>query len=251
MIGFAQSALNQTEIEIRLSCSDYDSDMTFQVQYVLRSSPCDKEFFDARRAENLRKLLTFYFDDLDHMPDTYDYDKTEKSRRKGLSNRWKNQSKSSDTRLHFGEYKPHHIVDNMKIFPKFRRRSREGSQLLSIDLRTLNGDNDKFDWNELPTSEDSQQKPTADSSKESDLKSTQLLEEIVALETMMTNLEQKVKEAYNGTIHGEGTTPSTTDLSTQKIDQSVYNSLNAHESSFFTKKKYQKVFLLWLVIPIE
>ncbi|KJH46017.1 leucine Rich repeat-containing domain protein [Dictyocaulus viviparus] len=75
MIGFAQSALNQTEVEIRIACLEYDIDMVFQVQYVLRSSPCDKEFFDAKRADNLRKLLAFYFDDLDHIPDTYDYDK--------------------------------------------------------------------------------------------------------------------------------------------------------------------------------
>ncbi|VDO52929.1 unnamed protein product [Haemonchus placei] len=57
MIGFAQSALNQTQIEIRLACVNENEDMDFQVQYALRSSPCDKEFFDAKRAENLKKLL--------------------------------------------------------------------------------------------------------------------------------------------------------------------------------------------------
>ncbi|VDM59590.1 unnamed protein product [Angiostrongylus costaricensis] len=70
MIGFAQSALNQTEVEIRLCsyfCSLSHLLFFLKVQYVLRSSPCDKEFFDAKR--------TFYFDDLDHIPDTYDYDK--------------------------------------------------------------------------------------------------------------------------------------------------------------------------------
>ncbi|RCN27948.1 hypothetical protein ANCCAN_26313 [Ancylostoma caninum] len=75
MIGFAQSALNQTEVEIRLSCVEESVDMVFQVQYALRSSPCDKEFFDAKRADNLRKLLTFYFSDPDHIPDAYSYDK--------------------------------------------------------------------------------------------------------------------------------------------------------------------------------
>ncbi|WKY16729.1 hypothetical protein Q1695_001389 [Nippostrongylus brasiliensis] len=75
MIGFAQSALNQTEIEIRLACADENADLQFQVQYALRSSPCDKEFFDAKRAENLKKLLSFYFEDADHIPDNYDYDK--------------------------------------------------------------------------------------------------------------------------------------------------------------------------------
>ncbi|VDM74930.1 unnamed protein product [Strongylus vulgaris] len=57
MIGFAQSALNQTQVEIRLSCVEENVDMVFQVEYALRSSPCDKEFFDAKRADNLRKLL--------------------------------------------------------------------------------------------------------------------------------------------------------------------------------------------------
>ncbi|XGW33642.1 hypothetical protein V3C99_017780 [Haemonchus contortus] len=75
MIGFAQSALNQTQIEIRLACVNENEDMDFQVQYALRSSPCDKEFFDAKRAENLKKLLSFYFDDPNHIPDNYDYDK--------------------------------------------------------------------------------------------------------------------------------------------------------------------------------
>lgn len=75
MIGFAQSALNQTEIEIRLACVAENVDMDFQVQYVIRSSPCDKEFFDAKRAENLKKLLSFYFDDPNHIPDAYNYDK--------------------------------------------------------------------------------------------------------------------------------------------------------------------------------
>ncbi|KAJ1358754.1 hypothetical protein KIN20_017258 [Parelaphostrongylus tenuis] len=109
MIGFAQSALNQTEIEIRLSCSDYDSDMTFQVQYVLRSSPCDKEFFDARRAENLRKLLvsrTFYFDDLDHMPDTYDYDKIIYYKSKAQNYSCKNSHGS----IVFSEPEPHPMM---------------------------------------------------------------------------------------------------------------------------------------------
>nr|CDP99954.1 Bm2893, isoform a [Brugia malayi] len=68
-VGFPQSALNGTEVEIRLQCVD-DSDLTFQVQYVIRSSPCDKEFFDAgRHAQN------FYFEHEWEIPSGYDYTK--------------------------------------------------------------------------------------------------------------------------------------------------------------------------------
>ncbi|MCP9259495.1 Transmembrane protein 87B [Dirofilaria immitis] len=68
-VGFPQSALNGTEVEIRLRCSD-DSDLTFQVQYVIRSSPCDKEFFDASR-----RVQNFYFEHEWEIPPEYDYTK--------------------------------------------------------------------------------------------------------------------------------------------------------------------------------
>uniref|UniRef100_A0A0R3RI52 Ephrin RBD domain-containing protein n=1 Tax=Elaeophora elaphi TaxID=1147741 RepID=A0A0R3RI52_9BILA len=68
-VGFPQSALNGTEVEIRLQCAD-DSDLTFQVQYVIRSSPCDKEFFDAGR-----HVQNFYFEHEFEIPPGYDYTK--------------------------------------------------------------------------------------------------------------------------------------------------------------------------------
>uniref|UniRef100_A0A1I7WYP7 GpcrRhopsn4 domain-containing protein n=1 Tax=Heterorhabditis bacteriophora TaxID=37862 RepID=A0A1I7WYP7_HETBA len=57
MIGFAQSSLNGTQVAIRIDCAN-DVDLRFEVQYVLRSSPCDKEFLDGtRRGDNLKNLL--------------------------------------------------------------------------------------------------------------------------------------------------------------------------------------------------
>lgn len=58
-VGFPQSALNGTEVEIRLNCAD-SSDLQFDVQFVLRSSPCDKEFFDASRQAQVKDLLVRY-----------------------------------------------------------------------------------------------------------------------------------------------------------------------------------------------
>ncbi|VDN06879.1 unnamed protein product [Thelazia callipaeda] len=72
-VGFPQSVLNGTEVEIRLQCSD-DSDLTFQVQYVIRSSPCDKEFFDATRHSKVQDLLSFYFEREWEIPPEYNYD---------------------------------------------------------------------------------------------------------------------------------------------------------------------------------
>ncbi|KAL4003108.1 Lung seven transmembrane receptor family protein [Acanthocheilonema viteae] len=73
-VGFPQSALSGTEVEIRLQCAD-DSDLTFQVQYVIRSSPCDKEFFDASRHVQVKDLLNFYFEHEFEIPPGYDYTK--------------------------------------------------------------------------------------------------------------------------------------------------------------------------------
>ncbi|EJW88803.1 seven transmembrane receptor family protein, partial [Wuchereria bancrofti] len=73
-VGFPQSALNGTEVEIRLQCLD-DLDLTFQVQYVIRSSPCDKEFFDAGRHAQVKDLLNFYFEHEWEIPSGYDYRK--------------------------------------------------------------------------------------------------------------------------------------------------------------------------------
>ncbi len=55
-IGIPQSALNGTEMEIRVRCGD-DADVNFTIQFVLRSSPCDKEFFDVRRLSAVKDLL--------------------------------------------------------------------------------------------------------------------------------------------------------------------------------------------------
>ncbi|EYC34168.1 hypothetical protein Y032_0001g285 [Ancylostoma ceylanicum] len=133
MIGFAQSALNQTEVEIRLTCVEESVDMVFQVQYALRSSPCDKEFFDAKRADNLRKLLTFYFSDPDHIPDAYSYDKMVyyKSSPQNFS------CKDSHGSIIFTEPQPHPmVVKNVSGLIPFRDKRSE--PVISTSLSSWN-----------------------------------------------------------------------------------------------------------------
>ncbi|VDK46652.1 unnamed protein product [Cylicostephanus goldi] len=136
MIGFAQSALNQTQIEIRLSCVEENVDMVFQVEYALRSSPCDKEFFDAKRADNLRKLLTFYFSDPDHIPDTYSYDKIVyyKSKPQNFSCR------DSHGSIIFSEADPHAMmVKNVTTLLQFQdRRDKRSNPIVSTSLSSWN-----------------------------------------------------------------------------------------------------------------
>ncbi|VDK55949.1 unnamed protein product [Anisakis simplex] len=73
-VGFPQSALNGTEVEIRLNCME-SADLQFDVQFVIRSSPCDKEFFDVNRQGQVKDLLNFYFDQEYEIPAGYDYQK--------------------------------------------------------------------------------------------------------------------------------------------------------------------------------
>ncbi|MFH4978586.1 hypothetical protein AB6A40_005295 [Gnathostoma spinigerum] len=73
-VGFPQSALNRTEVQISLLCAD-NLNVEFDVQFVLRSSPCDKEFFDVRRQAEVKELLSFYFDNPYEIPSGYSYDK--------------------------------------------------------------------------------------------------------------------------------------------------------------------------------
>ncbi|CAI4220828.1 unnamed protein product, partial [Auanema sp. JU1783] len=73
ILGFPQSALNQTEVQISLECGQ-NIDLDFEIQVVLRSSPCDKEFFDARSSNKLKQNLAFYFSNDTHVPDGQDYD---------------------------------------------------------------------------------------------------------------------------------------------------------------------------------
>ncbi|KAH7732360.1 Protein C52B9.4 [Aphelenchoides avenae] len=74
-LGFLQSALNQTEVEIRIKCED-DSDLEFEAQFAIRSSPCAKEFIvDKRRFSQVSNLLAFYFEEEYQIPAGYHYDK--------------------------------------------------------------------------------------------------------------------------------------------------------------------------------
>uniref|UniRef100_A0A915DPL6 Uncharacterized protein n=1 Tax=Ditylenchus dipsaci TaxID=166011 RepID=A0A915DPL6_9BILA len=74
-LGFLQSALNGTEVEIRIKCED-EVDMEYDLQFVIRSSPCAKEFIiDRRRFSQVSNLLQFYFDEADKTPPGYHYDK--------------------------------------------------------------------------------------------------------------------------------------------------------------------------------
>ncbi|KAK0397125.1 hypothetical protein QR680_001995 [Steinernema hermaphroditum] len=72
-LGFPQAALKGTEVEIKLECEG-QVDTKFTVQYVIRSSPCDKEFFDIRRQNSVRELLNFYFDEANKIPEGFHYD---------------------------------------------------------------------------------------------------------------------------------------------------------------------------------
>ncbi|GMT36853.1 hypothetical protein PFISCL1PPCAC_28150 [Pristionchus fissidentatus] len=72
LIGFPQSALNETEVEIRFTCQN-EAPLEFDVQFVLRSSPCDKEFFDAKSGDRVRDRLKFYFEHDNEIPREYHY----------------------------------------------------------------------------------------------------------------------------------------------------------------------------------
>jgi hypothetical protein len=72
-VGFPHSAFNGTEVEIRFHCQD-KIDYEYTAQFVIRSSPCDKEFFDARRRDAVQNLLEFYFSKKE-IPTEYHYDK--------------------------------------------------------------------------------------------------------------------------------------------------------------------------------
>uniref|UniRef100_A0A914HNY0 Transmembrane protein 87A n=1 Tax=Globodera rostochiensis TaxID=31243 RepID=A0A914HNY0_GLORO len=72
-IGFLQSALNGTEVEIRVKCAE-DVDIEFDVEFVIRNSPCAKEFIvDKLRFSQVSNLLQFYFDNDDKIPPGYNY----------------------------------------------------------------------------------------------------------------------------------------------------------------------------------
>ncbi|KAF8354247.1 hypothetical protein PRIPAC_95870 [Pristionchus pacificus] len=73
LIGFPQSALNETEVEIRFTC-ETEMPFEFDVQFVLRSSPCDREFFDARSNARVRDRLQFYFENENEIPREYHYE---------------------------------------------------------------------------------------------------------------------------------------------------------------------------------
>uniref|UniRef100_A0A0N5AW21 Lung seven transmembrane receptor family protein n=1 Tax=Syphacia muris TaxID=451379 RepID=A0A0N5AW21_9BILA len=73
-VAFPRSALNGTEFEIRLKCNT-ESKFKFVGEFVIRSSPCDKEFFDVRRHEKVNTLLNSYFKEEYGIPAGYDYKK--------------------------------------------------------------------------------------------------------------------------------------------------------------------------------
>ncbi|CAI2356948.1 unnamed protein product [Caenorhabditis sp. 36 PRJEB53466] len=74
LIGVPQAALNGTMVQLEFRC-DPDVDLEFDTEFVLRSSPCDKEFFNTKENER-RQNLVFYFNETNqnHIPDTFDYD---------------------------------------------------------------------------------------------------------------------------------------------------------------------------------
>nr|CAD2190554.1 unnamed protein product [Meloidogyne enterolobii] len=74
-LGFLQSSLNKTEVEVRLKCLE-NVDIEFEAEVVIRSSPCAKEFIvDKMRFSQVSNLLQFYFENDNKIPPGYDYDK--------------------------------------------------------------------------------------------------------------------------------------------------------------------------------
>src|SRR4051794_33947409 len=73
-VGYPHSAFNGTEVEIRFHCQD-QIDYEYTAQFVIRSSSCDKEFFDTRRKDAVENLLQFYFDNKEIIAPEYHYDK--------------------------------------------------------------------------------------------------------------------------------------------------------------------------------
>uniref|UniRef100_A0A0K0ES04 EF-hand domain-containing protein n=1 Tax=Strongyloides stercoralis TaxID=6248 RepID=A0A0K0ES04_STRER len=73
-MGFPQPALNKTEVEIKFICSP-GSKLIFNAEAVIRSSPCDREFYDttSNDAVNIKNMLTFYFNNNTTILPTYDY----------------------------------------------------------------------------------------------------------------------------------------------------------------------------------
>lgn len=73
LIGVPQAALNGTVVQLEFTC-DPDVELEFDTEFVLRSSPCDKEFFNTKENER-RQNLVFYFNETNqnHIPDTFDY----------------------------------------------------------------------------------------------------------------------------------------------------------------------------------
>ncbi|CAK5087275.1 unnamed protein product [Meloidogyne enterolobii] len=69
-LGFLQSSLNKTEVEVRLKCLE-NVDIEFEAEVVIRSSPCAKEFI----VDKMRFSQQFYFENDNKIPPGYDYDK--------------------------------------------------------------------------------------------------------------------------------------------------------------------------------
>ncbi|KAI6176612.1 hypothetical protein M3Y97_00817200 [Aphelenchoides bicaudatus] len=72
-IGFLQSALKGTEVELRLKC-DREEELELDVRFAIRSSPCSKEFFVGKsRFSEVTNLLAFYFNEQNAIPSGYSY----------------------------------------------------------------------------------------------------------------------------------------------------------------------------------
>jgi hypothetical protein len=71
--GFFQSALNGSEVEIRLQC-EKEIPAQYSVQYILRSTPCAKEFTDKARVSKINNMLEFYFNREYDIPEGFHYD---------------------------------------------------------------------------------------------------------------------------------------------------------------------------------
>uniref|UniRef100_A0AC34Q679 Transmembrane protein 87A n=1 Tax=Panagrolaimus sp. JU765 TaxID=591449 RepID=A0AC34Q679_9BILA len=123
--GFFQSALNSSEVQIRLSC-EQDLNEKFSVQYVLRSTPCAKEFYlDTSRVAHINETLEDYFDNENNIPFGFHYDSIYFYR--------------SESRIFSCEKHMDIFLDNF-IHPKMERRNVTENTKRNKREAFLNGD---------------------------------------------------------------------------------------------------------------
>ncbi|KJH52434.1 hypothetical protein DICVIV_01411 [Dictyocaulus viviparus] len=104
-----------------------------------------------------------------------------------------------------------HILDRKSLYPKFRRRVTEAGRARSFGVQTVINDKDKDSWNRLSSTVNPQQLTTSSSIVSNQAKPDELLKEIEALETLMSEVEKKMKVARNETLSKQQIKPPAID----------------------------------------